>query len=138
MSASISRATYYYVMVQDRPGEAYKFLSSLASGEVNLLAFNAMPTGPAHTQLLVFPEDPDRLLRVARQAGFSLSGPHHALLVRGDDELGALVGIHARLSDAGINVYAANGVSGGRGGFGYLVYVRPDDFDHAAQILGAV
>jgi hypothetical protein len=137
MALSIGRTSYFYVTVQDRPGEAYKLLASLASGEVNLLAFNAIPTGPARTQLVVFPEDPDRLTRVARQAGFLLDGPHRALLVQGDDELGALAGIHGRLSDAGVNVYGAHGVSDGRGGFGYIVYVRPDELDHAAQVLNA-
>ena len=137
MSLSIARASYFYVTVQDRPGEAYKLLSSLASGEVNLLAFNTIPTGPTRTQLVLFPEDPDRLSRVARQVGFSLDGPHRALLVQGDDELGALAGIHGRLSDAGINVYGTHGVSDGRGGFGYILYLRPDDLEHAAQVLKA-
>jgi hypothetical protein len=138
MPATIRRSSYFYVKVQDRPGQAYGLLSALASGEVKLLAFNTVPAGPDHTQLVLFPEDPDRLVRVSRQAGFAIDGPHRALLVQGDDELGALVGIHGRLSDAGINVYAAYGVCDGKGGFGYLIYVRPEDFDHAARTLNAV
>ena len=137
MPVAIRRASYFYTTVRDRPGEAYKLLSALASGEVNLLAFNTIPMGPVHTQLVLFPDDADHLVRVARQAGFALDGPHHALFVRGDDELGALVGIHGRLSEAGINVYGAHGVADGHGGFGYLLYLRPDDLDRAAEVLGA-
>jgi hypothetical protein len=137
MPATIRRVSYFYVMVPDRPGQAYRLLSTLASGEVKLLAFNTVPAGPDHTQLVLFPEDPERLVGLGRQAGFTLDGPHRALLVQGDDELGALVGIHGRLTDAGVNVYAAYGVCDGRGGFGYLVYVRPEEFEHAARTLGA-
>jgi len=137
MSATIRRASYFYLMVQDRPGEAYRLLSELASGQVDLLAFNAFPTGPMHTQLALFPEDPDRLVQLARTSGMELSGPHHAILIQGDGDLGALAGIHRTLSDAGINVYTAQGVADGRGGFGYLIYIRPEDFERAAGLLGA-
>jgi hypothetical protein len=46
------------------------------------------------------------------------------------------VGIHERLHDAGINVYAATGVSGGEGSFGYVIHLRPADFDLALEVLG--
>jgi hypothetical protein len=72
----------------------------------------------------------------ARKAGLVLDGPHPAFLVQGDDELGALAGIHERISDANINVYASSGVADGRGSFGYVIYVRPDDYERAAAALG--
>ena len=64
-----------------------------------------------------------------------LHGPHRAFLVQGDDELGALVDIHSSLFDANINVYASNGVSG-VDTFGYILYVRPEDYERAASVLG--
>jgi hypothetical protein len=36
---------------------------------------------------------------------------------------------------AGVNVYAASGIADGHGSFGYVVYVRPEDFDRAAGAL---
>ena len=65
-----------------------------------------------------------------------LDGPHHALLIQGDDELGALAGIHQKLFEANINVYASSGVTDGRGSYGYLVYVKEEDYERAAQTLG--
>jgi hypothetical protein len=135
MALRISRVDYYYTSVEDRPGEAHKLLSALAELGVNLLAFTAVPIGPARTQLTLFPQDPLQLRDAAGKAGLSLDGPHPALLVQGDDELGALAGIHAKLYEADVNVYAASGVADGRGGFGYLIYVRPDDYDRAAAAL---
>ena len=49
--------------------------------------------------------------------------------------IGVLADVHRRLVDASIDVYAANGVTDANGRFGYLIYVRPDDYDRAAGIL---
>jgi predicted amino acid-binding ACT domain protein len=65
-----------------------------------------------------------------------LEGPHQAFLVQGDDRLGALTGIHEALFRADVNVFASSGVTDGRGTFGYLIYVRPESFDRAAEALG--
>ena len=40
-----------------------------------------------------------------------LDGPHAALLVHGDDRLGALAEIHERLHGVTINVFASTGVT---------------------------
>ena len=58
-----------------------------------------------------------------------------ALLVQGDDELGALAGVHQKLFEAGVNVYASTGVADGRGSYGYVLYVRPDEYARAASAL---
>lgn len=136
MTHEIQRVEYFYTTVRDRPGEALRFLSTLRELGVNLLAFTAIPVGLLQTQLTIFPEDALRLKEEGRKGGFALDGPHPAFLVQGSDVPGAVVGIHERLNDAGINVYASTGVSGGKGSFGYILYVRPEDFDAAAGTLG--
>lgn len=134
MPVSIRRVTYFHTVVRDRPGEAYRLLAQLAASGVDLLAFHAVPIGPETTQLTLFPDDEQLLVRAAEQEGFDLDGPEHALLCRGDNEIGALAEIHGRLADASINVYASSGVTAG-GGFGYLVFVRAGDFEPAARVL---
>jgi len=136
MSSSIRRADYFYASVTDRPGEAYKILSTLADLGINLLAFTAVPIGPNRTQLALFPADTLKMQDAAKKAGLRLDGPHRALLVQGDDELGALAGVHARLYEANVNVYASSGVADGKGCYGYVVYVRPDEYERAASALG--
>jgi hypothetical protein len=136
MAFKIRRVDYYYTSVKDEPGAAYRILSQLAGLGVNLLAFTAVPVGPTRAQLAMFPENDGKLTAAARQAGLALDGPHAALLVQGDDELGALAGVHERLFQAGIDVYASSGVTDGRGSFGYVVYVREDQFERAASALG--
>ena len=136
MAYTIRRAEYFYTTVNDEPGEGFQLLSQLAGLGINLLAFTGMPVGPMRTQLTLFPEDPAGMIEAARKAGLVLDGPHTALLVQGDDELGAWARIHMRLYEAQVNVYASAGVADVRGAFGYILYVRPEDFEVAVQALG--
>jgi len=136
MANTIRKVEYFYSNVQDRPGEAYKVLAGLADSGVDMLAMTAIPVGPMHTQLSLFPADAAQLRDVAPRVGMELDGPHFALLVQGDDELGVLASVHQQLFDAGVNVYASYGVTGGAGTFGYLIYVRPEEFARAAAALG--
>jgi hypothetical protein len=136
MAFQIRRADYFYTTVKDQPGEAYRLLSQLADLGINLLAFTAVPLGPTNTQLTLFPEDSPKLAFEAERAGILLDGPHPALLVQGDDELGALASIHERLHEAGVSVYASSGVTDGRGSYGYVLYIRPQEVDRALSSLG--
>jgi hypothetical protein len=136
MAFTIRPVEYYYVNVHDDLGAAYRVLSQLAERGINLLAYTAVPAGPSLAQFALFPEDANKLVAEARSAGFVLDGPNHALLVHGDDELGAFAGVHERLFRAGVDVYASAGVTDGRGSFGYVVYVREDQFERAKRALG--
>jgi hypothetical protein len=136
MAVKIRKAEYFHATVRDAPGEGYRFLTALSDAGVNLLAFSAIPVGPEHTQLVLFAEDSAKLKTIAAESGTVLVGPQHAVLVHGDDELGALAGIHRRLAEAGVNVFASNGVTDGQGRYGYVLYVRPGDLNGAAEALG--
>lgn len=136
MAHSIRRVDYFHVTVQDRPGEALKTLSALADLGISLVAFTAIPAGMMQTQLTIFPEDSMRLTAQSRRAGLTLEGPHPALLVQGEDVPGDLVAVHERLHEAGVNVYQSTGVSSGKGSYGYIIHVRPTEFDRAAEALG--
>ncbi|MBI4538357.1 MAG: hypothetical protein HY704_02435 [Gemmatimonadetes bacterium] len=135
MAFMIRRVDYFYSAVEDQPGEAYRLLSQLAGLGVNLVACTAVPVGPNRTQLTLFPKDTLKLRKAAEQARIPLDGPHPALLVQGDDELGALAAVHEKLYKAGVNVYASSGVADGMGRYGYIIYVRPDEYERAAAAL---
>lgn len=135
MATKIKKVEYYYCSVEDQPGESYKLLSFLASVGVNLFAFNAIPTGPFRTQFTLFPQDPNKLVSEAKKANIILDGPNHAFLIHGDDEIGALVKIHEKLFNAKINVFSSSAVTDGKGSFGYVLYVRPEQYKRAAETL---
>ena len=135
MTARIRRVEYFHATVVDEPGEAYKVLSALAGLGVSLVAFTAVPVGPDRTQITLFPENPNKMKSESQKAGMALDGPHRALLVQGDDELGVLATLQRKLYDADVNVYASTAIADGAGHFGHLIYVRPEDFERAARAL---
>lgn len=136
MSARISKIEYYNLTIKDQPGEAFQVLSYLKDLGVNMQAFAAIPMAPNTMMLTVFPDNPAKLSTEMRYAGQHLDGPHFAILVQGTDEIGALTDIHRRLSEASVNVSAANGITDGKGGFGYIIYIRSDEFEKASMVLG--
>jgi len=136
MAANIFSVDYYYTTVEDNPGQGCNFLKLLAAEEVNLLAFNAFPLGSTKTQLVIYPLNATWLAEVARRQGLTLNGPHHAFLVQGDDELGALIEIHQKLCDSHINVASSSGVVDGRGGYRYILHVHPEEYEEAMRVLG--
>ncbi len=136
MAHKIRRIDYYYTRVKDEPGAAYQLLSLLAQLGINLQAFTAIPVGDTAAQLTLFPDDHHHLELRAKESGLTLDGPHPAILVRGDDELGALTDIHERLFRAGVNIFASNGLTDGSGSYCYLIYIRPEEYKKAAEVLG--
>ena len=136
MTYQVRRAEYFYTTVADEPGEALKLLTLLAEKGINLLAFTAVPVGPNRTQLTIFPDDVAHTVSEARKAQLPLDGPYAALLVQGKDALGALAALHAKLYEAKVDVYASSGVADGSGGYGYVIYVRGQDYDTALGALG--
>jgi len=135
MAYTILKVDYYYTTVKDQPGEAFKLFTILEELGLNLLAFTATPVGPNSTQLAIFPEDVDKFRYEAQNAQMILDGPHKAFLVQGDNELGALAPIHRKLNNANINIYSSSGVADGKGSYGYIIYVKPDDFERAVAAL---
>ena len=137
MADTVRGVQYHYVTVPDAPGEGQQVLSALRDRGVNLLAFLGFPAEGAQTQLDLVTEDPDALRAAAEEAGLTLSEAKQAFLVQGEDRAGAVADTTAKLAEANVNVTAAAAVAAGSGTFGMIVWVAPDDYDKAAQALGA-
>src|SRR5438132_13288416 len=106
MADSIRRVSYYYTTISDKPGEGARLLETLRSAGVNLLAFHAFPSA-RKAQVDFVPSDAAALTAAAKGAKIKMSKPKTAFLIDGDDRVGALAGILARLGAATINVTAA-------------------------------
>jgi hypothetical protein len=137
MSLSVRTVDYFYVRIGGREN-GYEMLAQLASAAVSLLAFSAVPFGPNHVELTIFPERSDKFTELAQKLGWAVAGPQHALLVQGDDQLGALADIQRMLVEADVKIYASTGVTDGSGRYGYVIYFKEDDYQRAARALGTV
>ncbi|MFH1701597.1 MAG: hypothetical protein ABIE07_13545 [Candidatus Zixiibacteriota bacterium] len=135
MSSSVKEIEYYYSLVADKPGEARKLLEFLSERKVNLLALTAFPVGKGQSQIDFIPDNPEILKNAADDAQIPLIGPKKAFLIQGEDQIGALYDYHLKLSNAGINIHASNGAVDGTGRFGYVIWVKPADYEKAAEAL---
>jgi hypothetical protein len=134
MDTRVRRIEYFHATVKDRPGEAFEILSRMRKSGVNLLAFSAVPCRLG-TRSCPLPRRGEQLGERGGRIRHRAYRPAHAFLVQGDDKLGALADIHRRLFEGNINVYASNGVTDGKGGYGYVFYVKPEDYERAANVL---
>jgi hypothetical protein len=136
MADTVQRVEYFYVMVPNKPGEGARYLGALRDAGINLLAFSGFPEGRG-SQLDFVPADAAAFRQFARSARWKLTGPKRAFLVSGDDRIGAVADVHARLAEARINVTAIDAVCAGAGRYGAILWVAPRDVNKAAKALGA-
>jgi hypothetical protein len=135
MSIRVRPVEYFYTRVENDPYRAYELLAQLASEDISLLAFSAVPFGPNHVELTIFPERGGNFQALAAKLGWTLTGPQHAILIQGDDHLGALAEIHKKLHVAAVTIYASSGVTDGQGRYGYVIYTKEEDHLSAANAL---
>jgi hypothetical protein len=128
---------YYYTMVPDKPGEGAKLLRVLRDARVNLLAFSAFPS-QRKSQADFVPADPAAFVAAAKAAKLKLKGPKKGFLIDGDDRVGALSEVLAKLATAKINVTAVDGICSGMGRYGALLWVKSKDLKKAAAALGVM
>ena len=138
MTLNVRKVDYFYIRIQDSRETAYGLLSQLASEEVSLLAFSAVPFGPNHVELTIFPDRSDVFRNLAERLEWAITGPQHAFLVQGDDHLGALADVQRMLVQADVEIYASSGVTDGSGRFGYVIYFKESDHERAARVLDSV
>src|SRR5256712_5264436 len=137
MADTIRRVSYFYTTISDKPGEGARLLETLRSAGVNLLAFHAFPSA-RKSQVDFVPSDAALFTAAAKGAKIKLSKPQTAFLIDGDDRVGALAGILARLGAAKINVTAVAGGWAGVGRDGALLWGKQGAGDKAAAAPGAI
>jgi hypothetical protein len=137
MADTIRTVDYYYAMVPDKPGAGAQVLGILRDARVNLLAFSAFPS-QRKSQATFVPADSAAFVAAAKGAKLKLKGPKKTFLIDGDDRVGALSGVMAKLGTAKVNVTAVAAVCSGMGRYGTLLWVKPKDLKKAAAALGVM
>jgi hypothetical protein len=136
MADRVRKVNYTYLMVPNRAGQGVKILGELQDEGVNLLAYSGFPS-KGKSQLDLIPERMADLNRVARKNGWRLAKTRKAFLVTGNDEIGAVHRHIRKLSDAGINITAADALCAGKGRYAMLLWVKPKAYARAARLLRA-
>lgn len=137
MAETVRQMTYYKVMVPNRTGEGARLLGALHNAGLNLLAFSGFPAGKK-AQFDFIPEDAASFERAAIRAGIKAGAKKTVFVVQGEDRVGALADIFAKLAAAKVSIIALDGIAAGMGRYGAIFWVKPKDVVKAARALGAV
>jgi predicted amino acid-binding ACT domain protein len=136
MPDTIRVVDYYYTTTPDKAGEGAKQLNIFRNARANLLALSAFPS-KRKIQVDFVPSDSAAFLAAAKAAKTKLSKPKKVILIQGDDRVGAIQDILAKLASAKINVTSVQGVAAGGGRYGALLWVDQKNVKKAATALGA-
>ena len=136
MADTVRRLDYFAIQVPDKPGEGARILQGLKEQGVNLVAFTGFPSGK-RAQVDFVPADPAVLKAAAKKLKLKLGARKTCFVVQGDDRVGALTDVLARLAEAKINVTALDAVTAGMGRYGAVFWVKPRDLTKAAKLLAA-
>lgn len=137
MADRVKKVSYCYIKVDNYPGRGEEALGALREAGVNLLGFSAFPIGGRKAQMDFIPEDMTALKKVARQEDWRLSKVKKGFLVTGQERLGAVHRHIEKLSEAGINVTAADALAAGKGRYAMILWVKAKQYARAARVLGA-
>ncbi len=135
MTLEILQIAGYTITVAGQITRASALLATIAGAGVDFHAFKAVPAPPDRTQFTLFAKDSTRMLAGAKASGLALEGPSFALLIKGNEEAGALAGIYETLSQAGIQVDEAYGIADIHAGYGVILYLKQEDCDKAMTVL---
>ena len=135
MALVILQVEYYNIMVEGQITHASQLLSTIAGAGVDFHAFKAIPASPNRTQFSLFAKDSAKMIAGAEQSGLALDGPYAALLIKGDEEAGALADIYKKLAQAGIQVDEACGIADVNAGYGVLLYLKQEECGKAMRVL---
>jgi hypothetical protein len=136
MADDIRVMDHYSASIPNKAGEGARVLGALRDAGVNLIAFWGYKHGAGRAQLEFIPEDSVTFVSAAKQAKLRLR-KSTALYIYGADRPGAIADILAKLAGAHINVAAVQGVCGGGGSYGTIVFLPEAAARKAASVLGA-
>lgn len=134
MADRIMKADYFKLQTPNRPGEGARVLKVLRDARVNLLAFTGFPKG-RKTQMDFVPSNAAAFKKAMRKAGLPVSGKKAVFLIQGSDRVGSIHRVMEKLGNAGINATAVDAVTGGKGRYGAILWVKAEDVRKAAKVL---
>jgi len=134
--ASIRKVDYYSARVPNRAGAGAKLLGAMKGAGVNLLAFTGFPERGG-VQVDFVPQNGAAFRSAANKAGLKHSARKTAFLVQGDDRVGALTTITAKLAEARISLVALQAVTAGKSRYGAIFWVKKKDVARAKRVLKA-
>ena len=123
------------VMARDEVGVLSNITGALARANINLQSINTEVNGE-HGTIIISTDDTDRALVALAEAGYS-AVTDDAMLIRLNDEPGALARVAQRFSEAGINIRSVH-ILDRKDGFATIALsTSPEDRRRAEELVNA-
>lgn len=136
MADTIRKADYFSIKVPNRAGEGARLMKALGEQGVSLLAFTGFPNS-GKAQVDFIPANTAALRRAAKKMKLNLGKKKTVFLMQGEDRVGALSKVLDKLAAARINMIAMDAVAAGKGRFGAIFWVKPQQVAKTAKLIGA-
>lgn len=137
MADEISRVEFYVGAIPNKTGEGAKVLAAFQEAGVNLIGFLGYRKTARNAEVILFvAEKTPGIAKAAKQAGLALGPKGKGFLVAGEDRLGAVAEIVAKITAAGVNIESLHAVCAGAGRFGAVVTVAGADYRKTTKALG--
>jgi hypothetical protein len=133
--AKAQRLTYFKSSLEDKPGALLAVAKDLKAKNVGLIALWGYSTSQGMAELLVIPKNADKFRKAWKDTG-KVFTEATGFLLKGGDKTGALVKPLEAAAQAGINLTGMAAVAVG-GKYGGMLWVKAEDVEKAAKILGA-
>ena len=134
MADTVRKVDYFKIEVANKAGEGARILGALSQSGINMLAFTGFPRG-RRAQIDFIPENTVAFKKAAQKAGLKLGSKKTGFLIRGNDRVGAVADILARLGAAKVNVTAIDAITTGDNRYGAILWVKPKDLAKATRTL---
>ncbi len=132
--AKAQRMTAFTVSLEDRPGSLFELMKMLKEMKVNLVGTWGYSMGPGQAEVIFVGKKPEKLRDALNAAGRAFT-ERSGFFAKGADKVGALLENLQAISNAGINLDAANAISVG-GQYGVFYWVREEDAGRTEEVLG--
>jgi len=132
--ARVQRLTYFKTRVEDKPGALLAIMKELKARNIGLSGLWAYGTPSGRADVFVIPRNPDKLRETWKGLAI-LSEEGTGFFLRGPDKTGVLLKSLEALAMEGVNLVALSAVAIA-GNYGSLVWVKPEDTERVAKILG--
>lgn len=129
----VTRATFFGVPTEDRPGALARFAHVMAEHQINLAGVWAFGLGRGNAEIIAIPRDPAAFRRAVTAAQLT-ARQGDCFHLTGEDRAGALAETLDRIAQEGINLHAVDAMGFGER-FSAYVWCDERDVENLRQLL---
>jgi hypothetical protein len=129
----ITRATYFGIATDDRPGELARFAKRMSEYNINLAGVWGFGIGRGNAEIIAIPRDLHAFKKAVREAGWVVR-EGSCFHLTGEDRAGALAGTLDRIAQEGINLHAVDAM-GFEGRYSAYVWCDEKDMEKLRRVL---